>query len=85
MSEEGAEWGDAQDYPDEAAATEGAEDETDDIAQDENSGRYNDWKSYQKIPAKLTKTDQRGFRLSKIHNQTITINRMIRFSPRRAA
>ena len=47
-SKDDEEWGDEQNYPDEDAATEEAEDETDDIAQEENSGRNIDWKADEK-------------------------------------
>ena len=47
-SEEGAEWSDEQDYSDEDVPAEDPEDEADDIAKDENSGR-NIEKSYQVV------------------------------------
>ena len=48
-SEQGEEWEEEQDYPEEDAAT---EDEVSDIAESENLGRtlFSEWKAKEKIP-----------------------------------
>ena len=75
-NEQGEEWGDEQDYSDEDVPS---EDEADDIAQDENSGRNIDWKSYQVKSKKTEEEKQTVIEWFSIrwNNQTIAIARII--------